>query len=41
MYTILVGLGIGLVAGALWTVLGLGKSWAVGLVLGLGVAEAT
>ena len=41
MYTILVGLGVGIVAGAIWTVLGLWKTWAFGIVLGLIVSVTT
>jgi tetratricopeptide (TPR) repeat protein len=35
VYTILVALGVGVVAGAIWTLLGLWKTWAFGIVLGL------
>ena len=38
MYTILVALGVGAVVGAIWTLLGLWKTWAFGIVLGLTVA---
>ncbi len=38
MYTILVALGVGAVAGAIWTALGLWKTWAFGIVLGITVA---
>jgi tetratricopeptide (TPR) repeat protein len=41
LYTILVGLGVGIVAGAIWTVLGLWKTWAFGIVLGLIVSVTT
>ena len=41
MYTILVALGVGVVAGAIWTLLGLWKTWAFGIVLGLVVFAAT
>jgi tetratricopeptide (TPR) repeat protein len=41
VYTILVGLGVGLVVGAIWTVLGLWKTWAFGIILGIVVAVAT
>lgn len=40
MYTILVALGVGVVAGAIWTLLGLWKTWAFGIVLGVVVAVA-
>ena len=35
MYTLLIALALGLVAGAVWTLLGLWKTWAFGIVLGL------
>jgi len=35
MYTILTALGIGVVAGVVWTLLGLWKTWAMGIVLGI------
>jgi tetratricopeptide (TPR) repeat protein len=38
LYTILVALGVGAVVGAIWTALGLWKTWAFGIVLGLTVA---
>ena len=38
LYTILVSLGIGAVAGVVWTLLGLWKTWAFGIVLGLTVS---
>jgi tetratricopeptide (TPR) repeat protein len=38
LYTILVALGVGAVAGAIWTLLGLWKTWAFGIVLGLTIA---
>ncbi len=41
MYTILVALGVGVVVGAIWTLLGLWKTWAFGIVLGLTVAVVT
>ena len=41
VYNILVALGVGLLAGAIWTVLGLWKTWAFGIVLGVTVAVAT
>ena len=41
MYTILVALGVGAVVGAIWTLLGLWKTWAFGIVLGLTVALVT
>lgn len=40
MYTILVALGVGAVVGAIWTALGLWKTWAFGIVLGLTLAVA-
>ncbi len=33
MYSILVAMGVGVVAGLIWTVLGLWKTWAMGIVL--------
>jgi tetratricopeptide (TPR) repeat protein len=41
VYTILVALGVGIVAGAIWTLLGLWKTWAFGIVLGTVVSVAT
>jgi tetratricopeptide (TPR) repeat protein len=41
LYTILVALGVGIVAGAIWTLLALWKTWAFGIVVGLAVAVAT
>lgn len=35
MYSILIALGVGIVAGVVWTLLGLWKTWAMGIVLGL------
>ena len=37
MYTIFVALGVGIVVGIIWTLLGLWKTWAFGIVLGLTV----
>ena len=37
MYTILISLAVGVVAGVIWTLLGLWKTWAFGIVLGLTV----
>jgi tetratricopeptide (TPR) repeat protein len=41
VYTIFVALGVGIVAGVVWTLLGLWKTWAFGIVLGVVVAIAT
>jgi tetratricopeptide (TPR) repeat protein len=41
LYTILVALGVGVVAGAIWTLLGLWKTWAFGIVLGITVAAVS
>lgn len=41
MYTVLVALGVGAVAGLIWTLAGLWKTWAFGIILGLLVAVAT
>jgi tetratricopeptide (TPR) repeat protein len=34
MYTILIAIGVGIVSGLVWTLLGLWKTWAMGMVLG-------
>ena len=41
MYTILTALGVGIVSGVIWTLLGLWKTWAMGIVLGLIVFVVT
>jgi len=41
VYTILVALAVGVVAGVVWTLLGLWKTWAFGIVLGLVVFVAS
>ena len=37
MYTVLISLAVGVLAGVIWTLLGLWKTWAFGIVLGLTV----
>jgi tetratricopeptide (TPR) repeat protein len=41
MYTILIALAVGIVSGLAWTLLGLWKTWAMGIVLGVLMAVLT
>jgi tetratricopeptide (TPR) repeat protein len=41
MYTILIAVGVGIVSGVAWTLLGLWKTWAMGIVLAITVSLLT
>lgn len=41
MYTVLIALVLGVIAGVVWTLLGLWKTWAFGIILGLSVFVAS